>query len=592
MARYSFGPVLRDRSTVFRLWAPKQTRIDLAIEGRSPVGMVRDGDGWHALEVEGIGAGGRYSFILEDGTRVPDPGSRWQPADVHGPSEIIDPGAYRWKSTEWIGRRWTETVLYELHVGAFTEAGTFRAAIDKLDHLQALGITAIQIMPLADFRGARGWGYDGVLPYAPDSSYGHPDDLKALIDEAHGRSISVFLDVVYNHLGPDGNYLPLYAPIFTERHHTAWGAAVNYDGEASSHVRDFFVENALYWLEEFRADGLRFDAVHAIKDDSPEHLLHEIARRVREAMQGRHVHLIVENEENDAGLLSRSAAGEPRYYTGQWNDDIHHVLHWAASGEKSGYYADYAGDFGKLGKALAEGFVFQGEVMPFRGTPRGQRSGHLPPTAFISFIQNHDQIGNRAYGDRLVLTAEPIRMRALAEIYLLAPQIPMLFMGEEWGAREPFPFFCDFDDELNAKVREGRARELARMPGFDGHADEVPDPTRAETFMAAKLRWALCAAPEGAEHLAFYRRLIELRRIHVQPLLGSLGARPAQYDMRDGLVRVRWFAEGGATLTLIANLGDHEAPLELPSDAQVFHSSASVSALRMAPWTVTWFTRP
>jgi len=552
--------------------------------------MRRSDDGWHALDIADVGAGTLYRFILEDGAVVPDPASRYQPLDVHGPSEVVDPHAYRWNCTAWAGRPWAEMVIYELHMGTFTEAGTFRAAIEKLDHLKAIGITAIQVMPVADFPGTRNWGYDGVLPYAPDSSYGHPDDLRALVDEAHTRSISVFLDVVYNHLGPDGNYLPLYAPIFTDRHSSPWGAGVNFDAEGSSVVRDFFIENAIYWLKAFRMDGLRFDAVHAIKDDSNEHFLDELSRRVREETKGRHIHLIVENEENEASLLERTPDGKLLRFNAQWNDDIHHVLHVAATGEHIGYYGDYADDLEKLAKALAEGFVFQGEVMPFRRTPRGEPSAHLPPTAFIAFIQNHDQIGNRAHGDRLLTSIDPLRLRALVATYLLAPQIPMLFMGEEWGSSEPFPFFCDFDEKLNAIVREGRKSELARMPGFDGDAEDVPDPTRPETFLSAKLQWEKRDTLEGAAWLAFYKTLVELRRIRVQPLLDSLGTRPAEHEVRGGLVRVTWFTGDGRKLTLLANFSDGEAPIEVPPKANIFYPLDSVPMGQLAPWGVLWFT--
>ena len=590
VADYRFGPVLEDGFTTFRLWAPKQNRIDILIEGRSPKPMRRDDDGWHAVDLAWTGAGMRYRFVLEDGTEVPDPASRHQPLDVHGPSEIIDPGIYQWKCPDWAGRPWTEMVIYELHMGTFTEAGTFRAAIEKLDHLKALGVTAIQIMPVADFAGSRNWGYDSVLPYAPDSSYGHPDDLRAFVDEAHMRSISVFLDVVYNHLGPDGNYLPLYAPIFTERNHSPWGAGINFDGDGSHAIRDFFVENAIYWLKTFRMDGLRFDAVHAIKDDSDEQFLDELSRRVREETVDRHVHLILENEENEACLLECTPDGKPLHFNAQWNDDIHHALHVAATGEHIGYYGDYADDLEKLAKALAEGFVFQGEVMPFRGTPRGEPSAHLPPTAFIAFIQNHDQIGNRAHGDRLLTSIDPIRLRALVATYLLAPQIPMLFMGEEWGSEEPFPFFCDFDEKLNASVREGRKSELARMPGFVGDARDATDPTRPETFLSAKLKWEKRDAPEGAAWLEFYKTLLELRRIHVGPLLDSLGTSPAEYEVRDGLVRVTWFAGDEYKLTLLENFSNKEVPIEVPPKASIFYPPGDVSTGHLASWGVIWLT--
>src|ERR1700710_2105238 len=351
----------------FRLWAPNQDQVSLVIDERDPMSMLRSNDGWHELLAPDAKAGIRYKFQLQDGLQVPDPASRFQPADVHGPSEVIDPHGYQWNDSAWAGRPWEESVIYEVHIGAFTQQGTFRSAIERLDYLAELGITAIEIMPVADFPGDRNWGYDGVLIFAPDSSYGRPDDLKALVDAAHARNIMVFLDVVYNHFGPDGNYLPTYSPIFTEHHETPWGAAVNYDADGSGQVREFVIENAAYWIEEFHVDGLRLDAVHAIKDDSDIHILDEIAHRVRNCIVERPVHLILENEENEASRLERNAAGDPLDYTAQWNDDLHHVLHCAASGERSGYYESYAGDTEKLGKALAEGFAFQGDMMPHRG---------------------------------------------------------------------------------------------------------------------------------------------------------------------------------------------------------------------------------
>jgi malto-oligosyltrehalose trehalohydrolase len=583
---YTFGPITGENSTAFRLWAPKQTDVRLAIAGRAPVAMKAGDGGWFRIEIAGTGPGTRYSFILGDGTRVPDPASRYQPEDVHGPSEVIDP-RYEWACADWTGRPWIETVLYELHVGAFTPEGTFRAAIGRLDHLRDLGITAIQLMPIADFRGGRGWGYDGVLHYAPDASYGRPDDLKALVDEAHKRSISVFLDVVYNHFGPDGNYLPLYAPVITDSHTTPWGPAMNFDGEGSEMVRDFFIENALYWLTEFRMDGMRFDAVHALKDDSNEHILYALARRIGEATQGRHIHLVVENEENDVALLERDGQ-VPRMYVAQWNDDIHHALHCVATGEDFGYYRDYAGDLEKAAKALAEGFVFQGEIMPFRGTPRGKPSAHLPPTTFVSFIQNHDQIGNRAYGDRMAASVAPERLRALAAIYLLAPQIPMLFMGEEWGAKEPFPYFCDFDEELNEKVRRGRSEELAHLPGFNGDAEDAPDATSEQTFLSAKLDWALKDAAEGSEWMAFYRSLLDLRRAHIVPILDRIGTRPAEFEVIDGVIHVRWFAEGGDVLSLVANLSDNEVSVARPTTGRLIFPSRDACQGKIGPWFVLW----
>jgi maltooligosyltrehalose trehalohydrolase len=425
---------------------------------------------------------------------------------------------------------------------SFTEEGTFRSAIDCLDYLAGLGITALEIMPVADFPGNRNWGYDGVLLFAPDSSYGRPDDLKALVDAAHARRIMVFLDVVYNHFGPDGNYLPEYSPVFTERHKTPWGAAVNYDADGSHMVREFVIQNAIYWIVEFHFDGLRLDAVHAIKDDSDTHIVDELASRVRNASRGRQVHLLLENEENEAGPLER-CDGKPQFYTAQWNDDIHHVLHAAVTGEHTGYYADYTGDTEKLGRALAEGFAFQGEPMTFRGSPRGEPSGHLPPTAFVSFIQNHDQVGNRAFGDRLTSVAPAEAVRAIIAIYLLLPQIPMLFMGEEFAASQPFPFFAHFEPELAEAVRKGRRAEFAKFPEFQDprKRETIPDPTSEETFRSAKLNWQEATTGSHADHLVLYRDLLALRRREIVPRLKDIGGNAGSFQvLQEGAVCVRW----------------------------------------------------
>ena len=434
-------------------------RLTVAIRSR----WTHNGDGFFEVFVQGLSAGARYTFALANGQRVPDPASRFQPDDVNGPSEAIDPTAYRWRES-WMGREWDDIVLYELHLGAFSPEGTFAGAALKLDHLADVGVTAVEIMPVSDFKGRWNWGYDGAFPYAPDASYGRPEDFKAFVEAAHERGIAVLLDVVYNHFGPEGNFLSLYAPeFFTSRHKTPWGDAIQLDGPTSRPVRDFFIENAEYWLEEFHLDGLRFDAVHAIKDDSRPDLLDEMAARIR-ARFARPIHLILENEDNVPQRLTRNG-DKADLYTAQWNDDIHHVLHVAATHESSGYYAAY-GSTELLGKALAEGFAYQGQMMPYRNAPRGGPSGELPPDAFVSFIQNHDQIGNRAFGERLNMLASPEAMRALASVYLLAPQIPMLFMGEEWGATSPFPFFCDFTGELAEAVRKGRREEFSRFPEF------------------------------------------------------------------------------------------------------------------------------
>ena len=578
--------------TRFRLWAPAQARIDVVIEGRDPLQMSQAGQGWHELVVADAKPGSLYRFRLPDGLLVPDPASRFQPEDVHGPSEVIDPGAFRWHDEAWAGRPWHETVLYELHVGTFTAEGTFAAAIEKLDHLVALGVNAVEIMPVADFPGRRNWGYDGVLLYAPDSSYGRPEDFKAFVSAAHARGVSVILDVVYNHFGPDGNYLSLYAPgFFTERHHTPWGAAVNFDGTESGPVRDFAIHNALYWIEEFHLDGLRLDAVHAIIDETKPHILQDIATRVRKATQDRPVHLILENEENAVSRLLRSESGEVVHYTAQWNDDVHHVLHVAASGEGTSYYADYLNDTDKLGRALAQGFAFQGEVMPFRGSPRGEPSATLPPDAFASFIQNHDQIGNRAFGDRITAFSPAEAVAAVSAVYLLLPQVPMLFMGEEWSAATPFPFFCDFSGDLAEAIRNGRREEFRHNPAFRDEASRhlIPDPTAESTFLSAKLDWDAIASPPHAAALERTHRLLAHRQAEIAPLVALMGSHSGRYEIRGrSAVTVTWSTTDGRLLRLDANLkAEAQTGFAAVTGREIWHEGEAREGV-MGPWSVLW----
>lgn len=588
--RLPFGAETTSDGVLFRLWAPLHPQVSLKLEGAGPLTMTAGPDGWHEILVPGAGAGTRYRFALPDGMEVPDPASRFQPDDVHGPSEVIDPNAYGWTCADWAGRRWDEMVLYELHVGAFTAEGTFRAAMERLDDLRELGVTGIELMPVADFPGARNWGYDGVLPFAPDSSYGRPEDFKAFVDAAHARGICVLLDVVYNHFGPDGNYLPLYAPLFNTAHHTPWGAAVNFDGEGAEGVRQLVVENAAYWIAEFQLDGLRLDAVHAIADDSAVHILDEIAEAAQRAGQGRLIHLILENEENESSRLSRDGTGRPRRFTAQWADDVHHVLHVAASGESAGYYADYAGDTGLLARALAEGFAFQGEMMAYRGSPRGEPSAHLPPAAFVSFIQNHDQVGNRAFGDRITAFAPPAAVRAIAAVYLLSPQIPMIFMGEEWGSAQPFPFFCDFGPDLAEAVRNGRREEFAKFPEFQDpeHRARIPDATSPETFRSAKLDWSARHTGDHAVWNDWYRRILGVRREEIAPMLGAMGGHAEHEVLGDQAVRVRWRSADGRALVLVANLkAEREPNARLPEGRLIWLEGAQAEA-GLAPWSVAW----
>ena len=548
-----FGAELLAEGVRFRLWAPQAASVALQLdEAGAPLAMIAEADGWFALTTTAAHAGTLYRYVV-DGTAIPDPAARFQPHDVHGPSEVIDACAYEWRDGDWRGRNWEEFVIYELHGGAFSAAGDFAGVIDHLDHLVTLGVTAIELMPVAAFAGRRNWGYDGVLPFAPDASYGRPDDLKRLIEACHRRGLAVMLDVVYNHFGPEGNYLGLSAPtFFTDRHHTPWGDAVNFDGAEAAPVRQFFVENALYWLEEFNLDGLRLDAVHAIIDDSAHHILAELADTVAARFKGeRPIHLVLENDRNEAWPLAREDGTRLRY-AAQWNDDLHHALHVLATDDKDGYYADYADAPAALGRALAEGFVFQGEESAFRdGARRGEPSSHLPPTAFVAFVQNHDQIGNTAFGTRLSHRANAERVRLVAAIMLLSPQVPLLFMGEEWAAAQPFPFFCDFAGELADQVRDGRRREFA---GF-GFGEDVPDPCAEATFLAAKLDWSALEQEPHRAWLAWYRRLLALRAREIVPRLSGMTG-GGSYAIHDGGgLEVAWRLGDGTRLILRANFG-------------------------------------
>ena len=590
-----FGAEVRpDGRVSFRFFAPNAEKVEIAVEGaEKTLPMQTKGNGWHELLTSEAGAGDLYRFVLPDGKRVADPASRFQPQDVNGPSEIISPGGFMWKDGAWTGRIWKEAVIYELHIGSFTSEGTFKAAAEKLDHLQQLGVTAIEIMPVADFPGARGWGYDGVLLYAPDSSYGRPEDLKALVVAAHARGIMVLLDVVYNHFGPEGNYIPSYFPnLLTDRHKTSWGSAVNYDGEQSEIVRELVIHNAMYWIEEFHLDGLRLDAVHAIIDESPKHILAELSERVRAMDIGYPVHLILENEKNEAFRLSRDEEGIPDHFTAQWNDDMHHVLHTAGTHEDVGYYKDYEGHTELLGRALAEGFAFQGQASVCTGENRGESCKHLPPGAFVAFIQNHDQIGNRAFGERLNHITKPEALRALAATYLLLPQVPMLFMGEEWEATQPFPYFCDFHGELAEQVREGRRNEFKAFPAFQSaeQRDRIPDPLAEETFRSAKLDWSEPGVDEHAAVLARYKDMLRVRREQIVPLLDSIVGYAGTFEIvGPSAVVVRWELADGRTLRLYANFCDNEKDSFPETEGRIlWHEGPAPNGDVYGAWTVRW----
>lgn len=580
MLEKSWGAELVEGGTRFRLWAPAQKRPVLRSDGTDHP-MNPAGDGWFEVTVEGLGAGASYAFALDSGQVVPDPASRAQVGDVHGPSRVIDPQAFDW--SPWDGRDWEEAVILEVHIGTFTSEGTFRAAIEKLPHLAKTGITALEIMPVAQFAGNRGWGYDGVLLYAPHPAYGTPDDLKALIDAAHREGLMVLLDVVYNHFGPDGNYLSAYAPAFFDPdRQTPWGDAIAYERDP---VRRFFIENALYWLEEFHLDGLRLDAVDHVLDACDPEILADIALHVRKRFPD--AHLTTEDNRNITHLHARDESGRTPLYTGEWNDDFHNVAHVIATGETEGYYADFAEDhWPKFGRALAEGFIWQGEHSVYADAPRGAPSAHLPPTAFVDFLQNHDQTGNRAFGERLLTLSSPAMVRALMTIHLLSPHIPLLFMGEEWGETRPFAFFTDFEGDLARAVREGRRREFASFAAFehDKERQSIPDPNAPGTFEASRIDWARAASDEGRDWLDFTSGLLALRQSRIVPhLKGATGHAGRVLLAEEGLVAVDWRLNG-AILALRANLSETEANLPDAAGECIYDSSRSVAPHRVSLW--------
>ncbi len=592
-----FGAEVRDKSTRFKLWAPKAKTVRLKLKGqRELLQLEAQGEGWHRLEVAGVGAGARYKYVLPDGTEIADPASRFQPDNVEDFSEVIDPRSYCWTDEAWTGRPWEEAIIYELHVGAFTPEGTFKAAIDHLDHLVKLGVTAIQLMPLGEFYGKFNWGYDGVLWFAPSSAYGRPEDLKAFVDAAHQRALMVFVDVVYNHFGPVGNSLPQIAPIFTKAHSSPWGDAINYDGKDAAVVRELVVENALYWVTEFNFDGLRLDAVHMIADDSATHILEIIAARVQAARPGRHTHLIVENSENQERWLKRNSGLQPVHYTAQWNDDMHHLLHSAATGENTGYYSDFdnlKSRFDKLGRSLAEGFAYQGEFKPREGMVRGQPSGGLPATAFVIYMQDHDQIGNRIKGDRITQLASADAVKAVASVYLLSPQIPMLFMGEEWAADEPFPFFSDVPAGMRAAIHKGRQESLKTTPEHEDPSkpdvSETVDPTSLTTFQSAKLDWAALRKKEHWEWLDYYRTLIDLRTHEIVPRLAGLGGFASNHQvLGDNSVLVDWTLGDGSKLRLYLNLCSEVQENVPPVVGRRLWLQGFAEETRLGAWTVLW----
>jgi maltooligosyltrehalose trehalohydrolase len=535
------------------VWAPGARSVEVVTDaGRAPMDGPDDRGRWSAaVDLDG---GQGYRFSVDGGEPRPDPRSEFQPEGVHGPSAVVDHSAFAWTDAGWRGRPIDEAVIYELHVGTFSESGTFAGVADHLDHLLDLGVTHVEIMPVNEFPGRRGWGYDGVDLYAPHHAYGGPDGLKGLVDTCHGRGLAVLLDVVYNHLGPAGNYLSQYGPYFTDRYATPWGQAVNLDGPDSDEVRAFFVDNALSWLRNYHLDGLRLDAVHAILDTSATHLLEELAARVDEleGEVGRPLALIAESDLNDPRVVrDRDAGGYGM--DAQWSDDFHHALHALLTGESTGYYADF-GSVADVAKALHQAFVYDGNHSNHRRRRHGRPPVGLPAVRFLGYTQTHDQVGNRAQGDRLSMLTSAGGVRVAAALVLCSPFVPMLFQGEEWAASTPFQYFTDHEDaELGRLVSEGRRREFG---AFGWKPEDVPDPQDPATFERSKLNWAEVAEPEHAAVLEWYRRLIGLRREH-RLHEGGFDSVEVHYDDE-----ARWIVLDRGTVVVAANVGD--APAEIP----------------------------
>jgi 1,4-alpha-glucan branching enzyme/maltooligosyltrehalose trehalohydrolase len=603
-----FGAQVRPGGGVrFRLWAPGAKAASVALydsHGAQPtqVAASRDSEGWWEALAPQAGDGQLYHWRIDDELNVPDPASRHNPHGVHAPSRVVDPGAFQWDDQAWTGRPWHEVVLYEMHVGAFTPEGTFAAAARRLPELRDLGITAVELMPLADFPGRFGWGYDGVLPFAPHAAYGTPDDLKRFVQQAHRLGLMVFLDVVYNHFGPEGNYLHRYAPpFFSKTRSSPWGAAINFDGEGSRWVREFFIHNALYWTCEFGIDGLRLDAVHAIADDSRPHVLEELSARVRQATQGRHVHLVLENENNNHERLATSpVAGR---YDGQWNDDFHHALHVALTGETQGYYHDYGHTPGEapielLGRSLTHGMLFEDSKRKpggAREVPRATPA--IPLTALVNFAHNHDQVGNRAFGERLGVLAGPDAAPLATLLALLTPAVPMLFLGEEWGSTTPWLYFADWEGDLKKAVQEGRKREFGHVTKtVDGRELELPDPCSAATFEASRPDPSERQSEAGRAWLAMVRSALEARRQWLLPRQDRLltGRHTFQRISERGLA-VQWRYDDGQVLAMDINLGgevvqvdpQHLGPVE-PQDVYRHRWPADTPAGTWPAWGARW----
>jgi maltooligosyltrehalose trehalohydrolase len=551
----------------FEIWAPLAKKVAVRMEGATLPMEGPDEFGWWRLDVEDVEAGTDYSYLVDkDKQSYPDPRSQWQPNGVHGTSRVFDQSAFSWTDARFQAPQLGSGVVYELHIGTFTEKGTLDAAVGRLDHLVELGITHVELMPVAAFPGNQGWGYDGVALFAVHEPYGGPDALKRFVDAAHDKGLAVLLDVVYNHFGPVGNYTGKYAPYLVESHRTPWGGAVNLEGSGSHEVRRFFCDNALMWLRDFHIDGLRLDAVHTFVDRSAIHFLEQLASEVEalSATSERRLVLIAESDLNDPRVVTRREAGGLGF-DAQWSDDFHHALFTILTREpEKGYYADF-GRLSYLAKALEHTFVYDGIYSKYRDRAHGRPAGHLSRHRFVAFIQNHDQVGNRALGDRLREVVGFDRAKIAAALVLMSPFIPMLFQGEEWAASSPFQFFADHDEEMARLVSEGRKREFA---AFGWPPESIPDPEKAETFERSKLNWGEVNEGEHAEMLDWHRQLIRLRREIPSLTDGEPGHTSVSYSEQD-----RWLSMERGDVIVSCNLGGTEGTFPVPDGGRVILSS-------------------
>lgn len=574
----------------FEIWAPSPKKISLRVNGSSLPLNGPDEHGWWRLDVDDAGPGSEYCYLVDrDPTCYPDPRSQWQPDGVHGISRVYDQNSFHWADAKFQASPLASAVIYELHVGTFTHEGTLDSAIGRLDYLVELGITHVELMPVASFDGIHGWGYDGVALFAVHQPYGGPDALKRFVNAAHNKGLAVLLDVVYNHFGPVGNYTAKFGPYLVESHRTPWGGAVNLEDRGADEVRRFFCDNALMWMRDFHLDGLRLDAVHAFVDRSAIHFLEQLAAEVESlsATLARRLALIAESDLNDSRVVTPREAGGLGM-DAQWSDDFHHALFAVLSPEPGkGYYADF-GEFGQLAKALEQNFVYDGIYSKYRGRVHGRPAGHLSQHRFLGYIQNHDQVGNRALGDRLRQIVGFDRAKIAAALVLMGPFIPMLFQGEEWAASSPFQYFADHDEEMARLVSEGRKREFA---AFGWAPESIPDPENAETFERSKLKWDETNEGEHVEMLDWYRQLIRLRRGIPSLTDGEPGRTSVTYSEQD-----KWLSMDRGDITVSCNLGETEGAFPGPEGGRVVLCSRGVplildGVVTLPPSTVVIISR-